>query len=121
MRNYKWLVLGAALAALVGFALAGCTTARGEKVGTITKLAQQGPVCPTWEGQIIRGGLAGGSGAFGEPFDFTIQDQALVEKARVWMEEGVEIKMHYYSYAPTFCSSDSGHFVTSMEPAGKAR
>lgn len=66
--------------------------------------------------QIIRGGLAGGSGAFGAPFDFTIQDAAMVEKMRQLMETGQEIKLHYYSYEPTLCSSDSGHFVTSVEP-----
>jgi hypothetical protein len=110
-----------AIAALALMASIGCTTAKGEKIGTITKLAEQGPICPTWEGQIIRGGLSDGSGAFGAPFDFTIQDTSLLERVRAYMESGQEVKIYYYSYEPTFCSSDSGHFVTRVEPVRSAR
>lgn len=96
-------------------ACCGCTTARGEKIGTITKLAEQGPICPTWEGQLIRGGMSAGTGAFGAPFDFTVPKE-LVERVRGYMESGTEVKLHYYSYEPVFCSSDSGHFIVSIEP-----
>lgn len=99
-------------------AMGSCTTARGEKIGTITKLAEQGPVCPTWEAQIIRGGITGGTGAFGAPFDFTIPKERadLVKAIRTFMEAGQEVKIRYYSYEPTWCSSDSGHFLTDVEP-----
>ena len=99
----------------------GCTTARGEKIGTITKLAQQGPICPTWEGQIIRGGIASGTGAFGAPFDFTVNKdrEDLVAALRTYMESAQEIKLYYTSYFPTFCSSDSGHFVYRIEPMAR--
>ena len=119
------LALGAVFVLISLFA--GCTTARGEKIGTITKLAEQGPICPTWEGQIIRGGINGGTGAFGAPFDFTVKTQDpvrsrwegnrdLVKEARYYMEKGIEVKLYYVSYEPTLCSSDSGHFVYALEP-----
>lgn len=97
------------------FLLPACTTARGEKIGTITKLSQEGPICPTWEGQIIRGGISGGTGAFGAPFDFTVPEH-LVGTVRAYMEGGVEVKIHYSSYSPYLCSSESGHFIWSVEP-----
>ena len=48
----------------------------GEKIGVVTKLARHGVFCKTWEGQIVRGGLNGGSGVVGAAFDFTIEDDA---------------------------------------------
>lgn len=91
-----------------------CTTARGEKIGTITKLSEEGYWCPTWEGQIIRGGMSGGSGAFGAPFDFTVE-RGQVEQVRLLMESGQEIRLHYITKPLTFCSTNSGHFVMSIE------
>lgn len=112
-RNTR-LAIAIALCAFV----TACTTATGEKIGTITKLAKQGPFCPTWEGQIIRGGISGGTGAFGAPFDFTIPDSRLdlVDTLRDAMDKGVEVKLYYTSYTPVFCSSDSGHFVYKITP-----
>lgn len=110
------------LVGLVALLGASCTTASGEKIGTITKLSQEGPICPTWEGQIIRGGISGGTGAFGAPFDFTIPEnryqgsgESLVAQVRKYMDEGKEVKLYYTSYFPFLCSSNSGHYVYRVE------
>lgn len=97
--------------------LSGCIDiARGEKVGTITKLAQQGLVFNTWEGQIIRGGLSGGSGGFGQSFEFTVEDPIVVEEIRAAMDSQSEVKITYHTEAITLWRSESGsHFVDKIE------
>lgn len=53
--------------------LSGCwTTENGTKAGVITKIAKQGAFWGTYEGELIRGGLADGSGATGRSFKFTL-------------------------------------------------
>jgi hypothetical protein len=84
-------------------------------VGIITRVAQTGVFCKTWEATLIRGGLTGGSGAFSQPFDFTIENRDdAVDMLRQAMESGAEVKITYRSELNTFCRSDSGdHFLTS--------
>lgn len=92
----------------------------GEKIGQIVKLSKQGVIVSTWEGQLIRGGMNGGSGSFGTvPFDFTVDDEAMVPKLREYMEKQTEIVIHYRTegvYA-AWRSDSSGHFLVSAEPA----
>lgn len=97
--------------------LSGCIeTGRGEKIGQITKVAEEGLICMTWEGQIIRGGLTNGSGVSGQAFDFTIENNpVLVEKIQNLMNEQKEIKLKYRSEAISFCRSESNHFVVDVE------
>lgn len=121
MRSIRLFVVG-----LIAMACAGCwDTGSGEKVGIITRVAQTGAFCKTWEATLIRGGLTGGSGAFSQPFDFTIENRDdAVEVLRQAMESGAEVKITYRSEMATFCRSDSGdHFLTSLtiikKPEGK--
>ena len=56
----------------------------GEKIGQVVKLSQEGIIRKTWEAQLIRGGMNGGSGSFGTvPFDFTIESDEMVKKVIV--------------------------------------
>ena len=101
---------GSRIFALLGvcLCLTGCfETQKGDKIGVITKLAKQGWLCPTWEAQIIRGGLSGGNGAFGQPFNFTIEDDALAAKAQAIMDSQKEAKITYHKEAISFCRSES--------------
>jgi len=94
----------------------------GEKIGQIVKVSKEGVFVDTWEAQLIRGGLTGGSGAFGTvPFDFTIEDKALVKKVQELMQNQKEVIIKYrvegiYS---RFRSGSSGYFLVSIEPAAK--
>lgn len=94
----------------------------GEKVGQIVKFSQQGWFNKTWEGQLIRGGMNGGSGAFGTvPFNFTIEDVNLANKVEQCMRDQTEVVVHYRIegiYSP-FRSESQGHFLASIEPAKK--
>lgn len=97
--------------------LTGCIeTQKGEKIGMITKVAQEGLFCPTWEAQVIRGGFNQGSGASGTAFEFTIESDELAKKVTKLAEERKEVKITYRKEAVTICSSDSNnYFLVSIE------
>jgi hypothetical protein len=88
--------------------LSGClVTGQGEKRGEIVKLAQEGVVCKTWEGELIRGGMSNGSGSFGvRPFAFTVENLNLLEKVKFALENNKEVKLVYHHEAFTFCRSE---------------
>ncbi len=94
----------------------------GTKIGQVVKLSKQGFIRQTWESQLIRGGMVGGSGAFGtQPFDFTIEDDDLVQKVEQYMEDQTEVIIKYRIeglYWP-LRSESSGCFLVSIEPAKK--
>lgn len=110
------------LAVVVSGCMINTSPGTGEKIGQIVKVSKQGMIEKTWEAQLIRGGMTGGSGAFGTvPFDFTIEDEALVKKAEMYMQNQTEVIIKYrmegiYSL---FRTESSGHFLVSIEPAAK--
>src|SRR5262249_1702712 len=75
----------------------------GEKVGIITRLSHDGwvPVCKTWEGEIIRGGLNNGTGVVsGEAFHFTVAsgEQRLEVQRALESQKEVKILYHHERY-----------------------
>jgi hypothetical protein len=102
---------------LAAVALTGCVErGTGEKMGVVTKLAKQGLFCKTWEAEIVRGGLVGGSGVNGQSFHFTIENDDLAKKLQDAMENQKEVKIEYRTEVFTFCRSESdGHFLTKLE------
>lgn len=107
---------------IAGCGLPNTSPGSGEKIGQVVKLSKQGILCKTWEGQLIRGGMVGGSGAFGTiPFDFTVESDELAQKVQKYMQDQTEVIVRYQVegfYA--WCRSDSmGHFLVGIEPAKK--
>lgn len=102
--------------------LTGCginlSPGTGEKVGQIVKLNKQGLIRETWEGQLIRGGMNNGSGSFGMvPFEFTIDDDSILQKVKDALDKQTEVKIKYrmeglYSF---FRTDSGGHFITGIE------
>jgi prepilin-type N-terminal cleavage/methylation domain-containing protein len=94
----------------------------GEKVGQIVLLNNRGFMNPTWEAQLIRGGMSNGSGAFGmQPFNFTIEDKSLREKVEQYRKSNVEVNISYRIEgicAPTRSESKCT-FLTGIEPVKK--
>ncbi len=110
-----------AIMAATALSLSGCVeTSDGEKIGIITKLAKQGVIVKTWEGEIIRGGFSNGSGANGQAFHFTIEDDAVAKQLLTAMENQQEVKITYKTEMFHFLRSESeGHFlktVTAITP-----
>lgn len=94
---------------LMPLMLTGClVTSNGEKRGEIVKLAQEGIICKTWEGELIRGGLNDGSGGFGSRiFPFTVENADLLKKVQYALENNKEVKISYHHEVFTFCRSES--------------
>ena len=94
----------------------------GEKIGQIIKVSKQGMISKTWEAQLIRGGMVGGSGSFGVvPFDFTIESELVAQKVIEYMQNQTEVLIKYrmegvYS---VFRTDSQGYFLISIEPAKK--
>lgn len=82
----------------------------GEKVGVITRLVKQGWFCPTWEAEIIRGGMNAGTGVMGQAFHFTIENESLVPAVEAAFNSQKEVKITFHGERVTFCRSDSNNF-----------
>lgn len=92
-------------------ALVGCGDwGSGEKVGVITRLTKQGWFCPTWEAEIIRGGMNAGTGVMGQAFHFTIEDPSLLPTVEAAFNSQKEVKITFHGERVTFCRSDSNDF-----------
>jgi hypothetical protein len=100
----------------IAIVLSGCGDATdGEKIGTFVRLHQTGFFCKTWEAEIIRGGMNGGSGVAGAAFDITIENPELLEKVKGLMESQTEVKITYHQERFTWCRSESAdNFLTSI-------
>lgn len=103
------------------FSLTECngSPARGQKVGQLVKVASQGFFVKTCEAELVKGGLTGGSGTVGAaPFDFTISDEALVNKAEQYMRNQTEVvisyKVAYFWWR--FSSENHGTFLVDIQP-----
>src|SRR5205809_278985 len=69
---------------------------QGEKIGEVIKLSRGGAICKTWEAQLIRGGMNGGSGAFGvAPFDFTIESDAVAQQVDRYLQHHAQVLITY--------------------------
>ena len=92
----------------------------GEKIGQIVRINKQGMVNKTWEAQLIRGGMSGGTGSFGTvPFDFTIEDEEVAKQAQEYMQKQTEIVIKYrmeFIYS-LFRSDSSGNFLIGIRLA----
>lgn len=107
-----------AIVLLMGGCLCSGTPGDGEKIGSIVKLSRVGIFCKTWEAQIIRGGMNGGSGSFGTvPFDFTVEREEDVATVKRFMETQEEVLLRYRTEGiASACRTDEGHFLTSITP-----
>lgn len=102
---------------LLPLLISGCwETESGDKVGTIVKFSKEGALIKTYEAELIRGGLNNGSGSFGRPFDFTVEDSSLIPIVQRAMENNNEVKIHYHREWITMwrCESDN-YFLDSIE------
>lgn len=99
----------------------GIKSAEGKKIGQVVKLGEYGLLCSTYEGELVRGGLSGGSGVNGTAFHFTVPSKELYEKLLPIMEAQQEIEVSYTKATLTGpCSSEgnSEAFVTGFRVLG---
>src|SRR4029077_18527596 len=101
--------------------LSGCgrLTGRGEKVGTIIKVSQEGFFFKTWEVEIIRGGMNGGSGGFStKPLHVTVMNEDLLPEVRRAFDEQKEVVVtyeeHLFVFTLTSECTDGCKYLTSI-------
>ena len=100
--------------------LSGCWhTGSGQKIGTIIKISKQGLFFKTWEVEIVKGGLNGGSGAFSPtPVYVTVEDTQFLSLAQEAFNNQREIVVTYdHESVCPFRSDTDGNFVTSIRYA----
>jgi len=94
--------------------------ADGSKIGQIVKVTKSGVFSKTWEAEIIRGGMTGGSGAFSvQPFDFTIESEEQAKQVQDFMDHQTEVIITYHSAGiyGAWRSDTGGHFLKTIAPA----
>jgi len=94
------------------------TPSKGQKIGRIVKLADEGMFYKTTEGELIRGGLVDGSGSMGTSFRFTIEDRKLTEIANEAFESQQEVILFYeceFISSITRSESLEPHFVKDIK------
>lgn len=97
----------------------GFNAGEGKKIGQIVKIGQHGMFCSTYEAEIIRGGLNGGSGVNGLALDFSITDQKLYEQLIEAMEKQQEIELSYTrGKFWGLCTGETGIFATGFKVLG---
>jgi len=105
---------------LLCLCLVGCTIntpKEGQKIGRIVKLADEGLLYKTCEGELIRGGLMDGSGSLGSSFHFTIEDPRVRQVALMAFQDQAEVIINYRTdFITSIVRSENGepHFVTSI-------
>jgi len=106
---------------LVGFALytwatLNYTYSEGERVGYARKLSKKGWICKTWEGEIS---TTNSVGAQESVFEFTVPNEAIVEKFRAL--EGKHVTVLYKERAgiPTSCFGDTPYHAYDVRPIQK--
>jgi hypothetical protein len=89
----------------------------GSRTGTIFKLSEKGRLCKTWEGQMMMNGY-GAIGAQGTAvaFEFTVMDEALVEKIRDAERRSKNVELEYRQAKWTLsCLQESEYVVTGIK------
>ena len=106
------------LCALAGCWQGGCQPGESVRVGQIIAVTHASNWLggPTWDAEILRGSLQGGSGSFGTPYWFTVSSDSLLRLVQEAADSGYEVKVHYTT--ESLCSnnrSKSGcDFLTSI-------
>lgn len=73
----------------------GCIqTSEGERIGTISKFSKKGVLVSTWEGEAILGGQ-GASGNQDNTWNFSVDDDAVVEKLKKMSASGRLVVLQY--------------------------
>lgn len=103
---------------LLSFTLTGCwVVQKGQKSGIIVKVAKEGTLWGTYEGEIILGGLENASGVSGRAFYFTLGQfkSTLVKQANYAMQNNKHVIISYHCDAFTLpWSGETKCFVTDI-------
>ena len=83
----------------------------GERAGYVQKFSKKGWICKTWEGELAMINIPG---TLTEKFNFTVHDEALVQKINESMGKRVALVYEEHVGVPSSCFGDTGHYVTNI-------
>lgn len=118
--GYFWhlaLITGIALLSFL-FTCGINVPSRGEKIGQIVRVNQEGVINKTYEAQLIRGGLTDGSGIMGQSFEFTVpKGHGFERKLSEAMNNRQEVRVKYRTEGIylTLRSGSRGTFLEGVE------
>lgn len=99
--------------------LTGCwSTQNGQKSGIIVKVAKEGRIWGTYEGEMVLGGLENASGVSGRAFYFTLGQfkSDLVKQADIAMQNNKHVIITYHCDAFILpWSGETKCFVTKID------
>ena len=99
--------------------LTGCwSVQKGQKSGIIVKVAKEGKIWGTYEGEMVLGGLENASGVSGRAFYFTLGQfkSDLVDKAGYAMENNKHVVVTYHCDAFTLpWSGETKCFIKNID------
>lgn len=110
-----------ALMLTVALALSGCVYSHGERVGIVTKLSNKGFICKTWEGEMTLGGFKNqtkgdNTSVVANVFEFTVSDQAVVDKIQKAMQNGDRVSLVYDEYLMhNPCNGSTDYFIVDVK------
>ena len=89
----------------------------GTRTGQFVALHKKGLFCKTWEAELIKGGMAGGSGSFGvAPFWVTVPEEMAAQvQNNLDTQAEVEIKYHSAGIYSLFSSDSGGDFLIEVK------
>lgn len=105
----------------VGCSCVGCYShySSGERTGTIVKFSQKGLYFKSWEGQMH---LGVGQAALGAAvWDFSVRDEAIVEKVQAALDAGKPVTVHYHQWMAKPISIETVYVVDAVRPQGQGR
>lgn len=112
----KWLLLLAVLVVVLPMAylwlVLSWSYSDGERAGYVQKFSNKGWVCKTWEGELA---MVTMPGTLTEKFNFTVHDDAVVERINKSMGKKVSLTYEEHVGIPTSCFGDTRYFVTDVE------
>ncbi len=112
----KWLLLVTVLIVVLPMAylwlVLSWSYSDGERAGYVQKFSNKGWVCKTWEGELA---MVTMPGTLTEKFNFTVHDDAVVERINKSMGKKVSLTYEEHVGIPTSCFGDTRYFVTDVE------
>ena len=83
----------------------------GERAGYVQKFSKKGWLCKTWEGEVA---MVTMPGAIPEKFEFTVNDESVVDKINKQAGNRVVLHYHQHKFIPASCFGDTEYFIDSI-------
>jgi hypothetical protein len=111
----KKIIILIAIVMVASFAFFKCATfgacSEGFRVGELNKFSEKGVVFPTWEGEILLGGLGGSSMA--NSFPFSVVNQNVIDTLNV--NGGMKVTLYYTEYyGVSFMDGNTSYLIDSV-------